>query len=72
MAKLEKGCAPFEDQLVEAAKFVGVDLDVVGRSQDDRDDTKGKCKAFTDFAKEKWVLRWLLKKLQAPKDAAPR
>jgi nucleolar pre-ribosomal-associated protein 2 len=71
LAELEKGSAPFADQLVEAGKFIGADLDYIGRSGIETDDSE-KQNAAAFHGKEEWLLRWLLKKLQSQKDAIPR
>ena len=72
LAELEKLSAPFEEQLEEAAKFVGVELESIGRY--DKNVTKGKeqSKAAIYHGKEEWLLKWLLKRLQAEGDAEPR
>jgi nucleolar pre-ribosomal-associated protein 2 len=63
---LEKASVPFNDQLIEAAKFIGVHLEVIGRS----------VKEFRNKAvyhgREEWLLRWILKKLSDEKDATPQ
>lgn len=72
---MEKASAPFGEQLIEAAKFVGVDLETVGRHTEENQGQKKekkKGKAVVSHGREEWLLRWLLKKLQAPKDDAPR
>ncbi|KUJ15450.1 uncharacterized protein LY89DRAFT_619376 [Mollisia scopiformis] len=69
---LEKEAAPFEDQLVEAANFVGTTLDEVRRlSEDECNKEKSSAKAIY-HGREEWLLRWLLKKLQAPKNDVPK
>jgi len=70
--ELEKGFAPFEDQLVEAAKFVAVDIQELGRSGIGENGSENKSKISELYGREEWLLRWLLKKLQAPKDQVPR
>ncbi|KAK2629876.1 hypothetical protein QTJ16_000696 [Diplocarpon rosae] len=72
LALLEKKAAPFEDQLVEAAKFVEIGLDAVQKSVDHI--SEGDCgqKSAIYHGKEQWSLRWLLKRLQAPGDNVPR
>lgn len=72
LALLEKQAAPFEDQLVEAAKFIGLGLDTVcGSAEDGIDVTEGG-RAVLYHGREEWLLRWLLKRLQAPSDEIPR
>jgi nucleolar pre-ribosomal-associated protein 2 len=72
LVELEKASAPFGEQLLEAANFVGVKLDTVGRDAkaDEGEERKGKAAVY--HAREEWLLRWLLKKLQTPKDDIPR
>jgi nucleolar pre-ribosomal-associated protein 2 len=72
LAELEKGSAPFEDQLHEAAKFIGIDLEDISRSISGVFDLKEEPDASTYHGREEWLLIWLLKKLQAPKDNTPR
>ncbi|KAG0645375.1 Unhealthy ribosome biogenesis 2 [Hyphodiscus hymeniophilus] len=72
LAELEKNSAPFEDQLREAAKFVGLDLDDIGRSFAGKGVFSEVSGASIYHGREEWLLRWLLKRLQDPKDAAPR
>jgi len=67
LTELEKAAAPFGEQLIEAAKFVDVDLNTAGRQGEKR---KGNGAVY--HGREEWLLRWLLKKLQAPKDEVPR
>ncbi|KAH7336464.1 Urb2/Npa2 family-domain-containing protein [Rhexocercosporidium sp. MPI-PUGE-AT-0058] len=72
LALLEKQAAPFEDQLVEAAKFIGLGLHTVCESAGDGiDGEEGEC-AILYHGREEWLLRWLLKRLQAPSDEIPR
>lgn len=68
LVELEKESAPFEDQLEEAARFVGVDLNIVGRSSNDKYSGRNGSKTTTLHGKEEWLLRWLLKQLQSSKD----
>ncbi|TAQ83921.1 hypothetical protein B7494_g7755 [Chlorociboria aeruginascens] len=70
LTELENASAPFEDQLVEAAKFIGVDLSSIGRFPDGGNN--GDVKGTASHGREAWLLRWLLKKLQSPKDEIPR
>ncbi|CAG8960652.1 hypothetical protein HYFRA_00013530 [Hymenoscyphus fraxineus] len=72
LATLEKASAPFIDQLTEAAKFIGEDLEAVGRPGKDSVETEKLSKTVSYHGREEWLLRWLLKKLQAPKDGIPR
>jgi len=72
LAKLEKASAPFGEQLLEAAKFIGVNIDTVGRCAKIEEGEEKKGKAAVYHGREEWLLRWLLKKLQIPKDAMPR
>jgi len=72
LAELEKGSAPFEDQLVEAAKFIGEDLNTIGRIADEIHDRRQLLTTGAYHGREEWLLKWLLKKLQAPKNGAPR
>lgn len=70
LAELEKLSAPFEDQLIEAAKFVGQDIEAIAQSLDDTTEN-GKDKATVQyFGREEWLLRWLLKKLLIPRKTA--
>jgi nucleolar pre-ribosomal-associated protein 2 len=66
LASLEKASAPFEDQLIEGAKFIGVDLETVRRTSFDSDTSR----AY--HGREEWLLRWILKKLADKKDATPQ
>lgn len=72
LSELEKSSAQFEDQLVEAAKFIGSELDAVSTSASRQNERKDLKKVPTSHGKEEWLLKWLLKKLQAPKDDVPR
>ncbi|KAI9648313.1 hypothetical protein NHQ30_002946 [Ciborinia camelliae] len=76
LAGLEKASAPFEEQIREAGKFVDIDLDKVATVLDYRKHEeksfKKKCAAGSFHGREEWLLRWLLKKLQSPKDKTPR
>ncbi|KAK6585951.1 hypothetical protein PZA11_001008 [Diplocarpon coronariae] len=72
LALLEKKAAPFEDQLVEAAKFIGIGLDAVKKPADDTLGRPDGQKFATYHGREEWSLRWLLKRLQAPADNVPR
>jgi nucleolar pre-ribosomal-associated protein 2 len=72
LAELEKDSAPFDDQLVEAAKFIGFELEDIGRSIVPVSESGGKSKSVLYYGREEWLLRWLLKRLQAPKDDIPR
>ena len=69
LALLEKQAAPFEDQLVEAAKFIGLGLDTFCQSAEDGKEGE---RAILYHGREEWLLRWLLKRLQAPSDEIPR
>jgi len=72
LVKLEKASAPFGEQLLEAARFVGVTLDTIGRDAKTDHGEEKKRKAAVYHGREEWLLRWLLKKLQTPKDDVPR
>ncbi|KAH6672915.1 Urb2/Npa2 family-domain-containing protein [Halenospora varia] len=72
LTKLEKASAPFADQLVEAAKFIGVDLNTLQSPADVATKTNNGDKSAIYHGREEWLLRWLLKKLQAGKDNVPR
>ncbi|KAM3078579.1 hypothetical protein ACMFMG_006449 [Clarireedia jacksonii] len=76
LAELEKTSAPFSAQIQEAAKFVSHELDNVTDTLKTQDYgeivSSGKYAAATTHGKEEWLLRWLLKKLQSPKDKTPR
>jgi len=67
LAELEKASAPFHDQLAEAAKFIGVDLEALGRvtNGDFEERPEG-----LSHGREEWLLRWLLKKLQSQDNIA--
>jgi nucleolar pre-ribosomal-associated protein 2 len=69
---LEKNSAPFEDQLLEAARFVGLKLDDVGRSSTQELKLWKRSGAPVYHGREEWLLRWMLKRLQDQKDDAPR
>ncbi|KAG9242736.1 Urb2/Npa2 family-domain-containing protein [Calycina marina] len=69
LVQLEKSAAKFEDQLLEAAKFIGLHSNDDGRLLAGSKNAK---KTSKTYGKEEWLLRWLLKKLQAPKDEVPR
>jgi len=70
--QLEKSSAPFGDQLIEAAKFIGVRVKNIGGHGSDSVSLKKKSAVLSFYGKEEWLLKWLLKKLQAPKDDIPR
>jgi len=72
LAELEKGSAPFEDQLVEAVKFIGGGINFDGKHGFKIDDPGKQPNSAAFHGREEWLLRWLLKKLQAPKDDIPR
>ncbi|KIN03707.1 hypothetical protein OIDMADRAFT_158460 [Oidiodendron maius Zn] len=72
LAQLEKDSAPFEDQLVEAVKFVGTDVDYIGRYSAEGFVSEKQSNAGTSHGREEWLLRWLLKRLQSAKDDTPR
>ncbi|RFU34601.1 hypothetical protein B7463_g1738, partial [Scytalidium lignicola] len=72
LAELENASAPYEQQLVEAAKFIGVDLYTIEKEGNDILESANKSKVSVFHAREEWLLRWLLKKLQSPKDSIPR
>ena len=72
LAELEKLSAPFEEQLEEAAKFVGVDLNTISGSKQDEVETSEKTSAAIYHGREEWLLKWLLKRLQTPGDVEPR
>ncbi|KAL2068761.1 hypothetical protein VTL71DRAFT_15099 [Oculimacula yallundae] len=72
LALLEKQAAPFEDQLVEAAKFIGLGLETVcDIEQNGATGIEGESHSLY-HGREEWLLRWLLKRLQAPSDEVPR
>jgi len=50
--------------LEEAAKFVGVELDTIGRCIQDGAEGRNVSKAAIYHGREEWLLKWLLKKLQ--------
>ncbi|QSZ29781.1 hypothetical protein DSL72_004298 [Monilinia vaccinii-corymbosi] len=76
LAGLEKASAPFEEQIREAGKFVDIDLDKVATVLDyqkyEEKAFQKKCATGSFHGREEWLLRWLLKKLQSPKDKTPR
>ncbi|KAK6609762.1 Urb2/Npa2 family protein [Botrytis cinerea] len=76
LAGLEKASAPFEEQIREAGKFVDIDLDKVATVLDHQKHEekvfRKKCAAGSFHGREEWLLRWLLKKLQSPKDKTAR
>ncbi|EKD14023.1 uncharacterized protein L3040_007970 [Drepanopeziza brunnea f. sp. 'multigermtubi'] len=72
LALLEKQAAPFGDQLVEAAKFIGVGLDTIQKCRNGGEEGAEDRKSVAYHGREEWLLRWLLKRLQAPKDDVPR
>lgn len=57
---------------MEAAKFIGEDLNTIGGSADEIYDRRVQLKPGAYHGREEWLLKWLLKKLQAPKDVVPR
>lgn len=65
MAELEKASAPLQDQLLEAAKFVGIEIQNL---QITHDLTAIRSPGPNFHAREEWVLRWLLKKFQVVGD----
>ncbi len=69
---MEKQAAPFDEQLVEAAKFVGLGLNDIRRISDDDIARDGQRNVVLYHGREEWLLRWLLKKLQGPGDEVPR
>ncbi|KAF5874717.1 putative urb2 npa2 family protein [Botrytis fragariae] len=76
LAGLEKASAPFEEQIREAGNFVDIDLDkvatVLDHQKHEEKAFKKKCAAGSFHGREEWLLRWLLKKLQSPKDKTAR
>ncbi|KAF4636308.1 hypothetical protein G7Y89_g1788 [Cudoniella acicularis] len=80
LVELEKASAPFAEQLVEAAQFIGVDLDTICKSSSNseqectgiEEEKKLKRKTAVYHGREEWLFKWLLKKLQAEKDEVPR
>lgn len=72
LTELEKNSAPFKDQLFEAAKFVGLDLEDGDGSFVQNLKSADGSKPAIYHGREEWLLRWLLKKLQDQKDDAPR
>ncbi len=72
LAELEKLSAPFEDQLEEAAKFVGVDLSTIGRYTKNGDEGRVVSTTVVYHGREEWLLKWLLKRLQASGGVEPR
>ncbi|KAG9239698.1 Urb2/Npa2 family-domain-containing protein [Amylocarpus encephaloides] len=72
LVSLEKSRAAFEDQLLEAAKFVGIAVESLDTLQLEPKSKEGVDEASGYYGREKWLLRWLLKKLQASKDEVPR
>ena len=70
--ELEKDSAPFEDQLIEAAKFVAVDLDELKSSKYNGEESVKQLLSGSPHGREEWLLRWLLKKLQSSLDVVPR
>jgi nucleolar pre-ribosomal-associated protein 2 len=68
---LEKQNAPFEEQIIQATRFIGTDIKEINKFIENTG--KGsKWHVPIYYAKEEWLLRWLLKRLSAPKDDAPR
>ena len=72
LAELEKLSAPFEEQLEEAAKFVGVDLSAICRYMQGEAEAAEKPSTAVYHGREEWLIKWLLKRLQASGDAEPR
>ena len=70
LAKLEKLSAPFEEQLEEAAKFVGVNLESISQYGSKASEGRKQSGAAIHYGREEWLLKWLLKRLQA--DVEPR
>jgi nucleolar pre-ribosomal-associated protein 2 len=72
LSALEKASAPFEDQLYEAAKFIGIEISQLGVSLDYSSHRSERSKATVHHGREEWLLRWLLKKMQVAEDGVPR
>src|SRR5438034_7596954 len=68
---LEKGTESAVTQLKEAARIIDVDLDHTAiRTHGDRINTLSNTER-TSAPKEEWVLRWLMKKLNASSSTGP-
>ncbi|CCU77059.1 hypothetical protein BGHDH14_bghG003293000001001 [Blumeria hordei DH14] len=61
---LTKLSAPFEEQLLEAATFIGVDIEENGRLAEDGTKAK-RLINIVPYKREEWSLIWLLKNLKA-------
>lgn len=72
LAELEQSSAPFEEQLLEAARFVGVDLENADRSASQSLKSADGSISVAYYGREEWLMRWLLKRLQDQKDDVPR
>ncbi|CZT47560.1 uncharacterized protein RSE6_08135 [Rhynchosporium secalis] len=72
LALLEKQAAPFEDQLVEAAKFIGLGLNKICDIEQTEFSHSEGARHVIYHGREEWLLRWLLKRLQAPSGEIPR
>jgi nucleolar pre-ribosomal-associated protein 2 len=55
-----------------AAKFLGLDLITIGRHKQGDIGEGGKKKIAIYHGREEWLLKWLLKRLQATADVEPR
>lgn len=53
-------------------KFIGGDLDYIGRYGLESDDSEERPNAAAFHGREEWLLRWLLKRLQSQKEDTPR
>lgn len=62
LGELEKASAPFHEQILEAARFLSVDIGRITNYSGIGENDRGSGKLH---GREEWVLRWLLKKLQA-------
>ncbi|TQS39083.1 hypothetical protein Golomagni_00397 [Golovinomyces magnicellulatus] len=63
LERLEKLSAPYQQQLIEAVRFVGVKFRDDGQLAGDREEAK-KLSSLVPFKREEWLLVWLLKKLK--------
>ncbi|CAD6499886.1 BgTH12-03992 [Blumeria graminis f. sp. triticale] len=61
---LEKLSAPFEEQILEAATLIGLDIEENGRLAEDRTKVK-RLINIVPYKREEWSLIWLLKNLKA-------
>jgi nucleolar pre-ribosomal-associated protein 2 len=72
LSALGKANAPFEHQLHEAMKFIGIEICQLGIGLEHATHKSERLKEVVYHGREEWLLRWLLKKMQVPEDDVPR